>query len=112
MVVTEQIDKNGRLVTEKRYYLSSLDQDADKTANAIRSHWHIENKLHWVLDVAFREDGSQIKRDNGASNLAVIRHAALNFFRQRRRGDKISLRGMAKRCSYDSDYLPRMLFGD
>jgi predicted transposase YbfD/YdcC len=112
MVITEQIDKNGRLGTEKRYYLSSCGQDAREAARAVRSHWHIENKLHWVLDVTFREDSSQIKRDNGAQNLAVIRHAALNLFRQSRQGDKISLRGMAKRCSYDTDYLPRMLFGD
>lgn len=109
MVITEQINKDGRLATEKRYYLSSLNQDAKETAHAVRSHWHIENKLHWVLDVAFREDASQIKRDNGAQNLAVIRHAAINLLR-RDKQSKVSLRGRAKRCGYDNDYLESMLF--
>lgn len=112
MVITEQIDKSGRFVIEKRSYLSSLGQNAAVAAHAVRSHWHIENKLHWVLDVTFREDSSRVQRNHGAQNLAVIRHAALNLFRRKRQGDKVSLRGMAKRCAYDTDYLPRMLFGD
>jgi predicted transposase YbfD/YdcC len=109
MVVTEQINKDGRLTTEKRYYLSSLGQDAKVTANAVRSHWHIENSLHWVLDVVFREDDSRVRVDNGAQNLAVMRHAALNILRQDKHS-KLSVNGKTKKCGYDNDYLASVLF--
>ena len=109
MVITEQIDKNGRLATEKRYYLSSLGQDATLTANAIRSHWGIENSLHWVLDVVFREDDSRVRKDNGAQNLAVIRHAALNILRQDKHS-KLSVKTKRKRAGWDNDYLASLLF--
>jgi predicted transposase YbfD/YdcC len=109
MVITEQINKDGRLTTEKRYYLSSCGQDAKLTANAIRSHWGIENSLHWVLDVVFREDDSRIRRDNGAHNLAVMRHAALNILRQDKHS-KLSVNGKTKKCGYDNDYLSSVLF--
>jgi predicted transposase YbfD/YdcC len=109
MVITEQLNKDGRLTTEKRYYFSSLGQDAQETANAIRSHWEIENRLHWVLDVAFREDDSRIRRDNGAQNLAVIRHVALNLARQDKT-TKLGIKNRLKKCNYDNDYLASLLF--
>ena len=111
MVITEWIDKNGRLQTEKRYYISSLNQDAQQTANAIRSHWDIENSLHWVLDVVFREDESRVRRDNGALNLAVMRHAALNLIRQDKK-TKVSVRSRRNRAGWDNDYLASLLFTD
>jgi predicted transposase YbfD/YdcC len=109
MVITEWIDKDGRLKIERRYYLSSLGQDAKQTARAIRSHWHIENRLHWVLDVVFKEDDSRVRRDNGAQNLAVIRHAAINLLR-RDKHSKLSVNGKTKKCGYDNDYLASVLF--
>ncbi|MCP5508040.1 MAG: ISAs1 family transposase [Chlamydiales bacterium] len=58
---------------EHRYYISSLETDAWKISNAGRSHWSVENKLHWQLDVSYREDCCKIRKDNGAENLSVIR---------------------------------------
>lgn len=109
MVITEQLDKHGRLTTEKRYYLSSLSPNAKETAHAVRAHWGIENRLHWVLDVAFREDDSRVRRDNGAQNLAVIRHSALNLLRQDTT-TKLGIKNKRKKCGYDPYYLPSLLF--
>ena len=110
MVITELINNKGRLVTEKRYYISSLEPQAVVAARATRSHWAIENSLHWVLDVAFREDDSRIRRDNGAQNLAVIRHVALNIARQDKT-TKLGIKSRLKKCNYDNDYLASLLFG-
>lgn len=61
---------------------SSLDNAAKQIVAAKRSHWCIENKLYWVLDIAFREDDSRVRQGNAAQNLAVLRHMALNLLRQ------------------------------
>ena len=111
LVITETIDKNGRLNTERRYYISSMQPNAKESARAVRSHWHIENSLHWVLDVGFREDDSRVRRDNGAQNLAVIRHAALNLLRQDK-VTKLGVKNKRKKCGYDNDYLASLLFAD
>jgi predicted transposase YbfD/YdcC len=68
--------------TEARHYLSSLPADATVLSAAIRSHWGIENRLHWVLDVAFREDDCRVRLGHAAENLAIVRHFALNLLRQ------------------------------
>jgi predicted transposase YbfD/YdcC len=70
--------------TEDRYYLASLPPDAAHLARVIRSHWGIENRLHWVLDVAFREDLNRSREGHAPENLAILRHFALNLLRQDR----------------------------
>lgn len=67
--------------TEARYYISSLPATASNLAEAVRSHWGIENDLHWMLDVNFREDQSRIRRDNGPRNMAALRKVALNLLK-------------------------------
>jgi predicted transposase YbfD/YdcC len=63
---------------ETRYYISSLAGEPKQLSTAVRTHWGIENQLHWVLDVAFREDDSRVRQGHAAQNLAVLRHMALN----------------------------------
>ena len=75
MVAAERRVGN-RVSVEYRYYISSLASDAKGLLQATRSHWGIENRVHWVLDLSFREDESRVRMGNAAQNLAVIRHMA------------------------------------
>lgn len=94
--------------TTTRYYLSSLPGTARPIARAVRSHWGIENSLHWVLDVAFREDDNRTHTGHSAENLALIRKLALNLLRlepTRKHGIKAS----RLRAGWDETYLLRVL---
>jgi len=71
---------NGKTTIEQRYYILSIPPDALKFADAIRSHWGIENQLHWILDVAFREDDARSVQGYSGENLSVIRYLAVNQF--------------------------------
>ena len=89
---------------ETRWYISSLTGDAAALLAATRGHWGIENSLHWVLDLSFREDESRVRSGNAAENLAVIRHLALNLLKQDQTINA-SIRAKRKRAAWDSDYL-------
>ena len=96
--------------TEARHYLSSLPADAPRLNQVIRSHWGIENRLHWVLDLAFHEDGSRVRADHAPENLAIIRHLALNLLR----GDptrRIGLKNSRFRAALSDAYLRSILLG-
>lgn len=95
---------------EDRYYLSSLDGDAERLLWAKRTHWGIENGLHWVLDIAFREDESRVRKDHGAQNLATLRHIALNLLKQENTA-KIGIKNKRLRAGWDERYLLRVLAG-
>lgn len=89
---------------ELRFYISSLSANAEKLAKGIRSHWSIENELHWQLDVTYREDLSRVRKGNGAENLSVVRRATLNLLKE----DKTSKVGLQKRrmkASWKREYL-------
>ena len=107
MVQSERRIGNQKTTT-RRYFISSLQSDAKQLLNAISTHWGIENKVHWVLDVTFREDDSRIRKGNGAENFAVLRHIALNLLKQEK-STKLSLRAKRKRAAWDPDYLPKVL---
>ncbi len=109
MVQTERQLGEETTVT-RRYFISSLKADAKLLLHAVRTHWGIENKVHWVLDIAFREDDSRIRKGNGAENFAVLRHIALNLLRQEK-STKLSLRAKRKRAAWDPEYLPTVLPG-
>lgn len=111
IICIESIRRDGdRSTTENRYYLSSLPADAAHLARVIRSHWSIENRLHWVLDVAFREDHNRVRDGHAPENLAILRHFALNLLRQDR-----SVRGGVAtkrlRAALNDTYLRSLLDG-
>jgi len=87
---------DGRATVESRLYISSLPGDAERLLAATRGHWSIENSLHWVLDISFREDDCRVRDGNAPENLAVIRHMALNLLKQDRTV-RASIKGKRKR---------------
>jgi predicted transposase YbfD/YdcC len=107
MVQSEQ-HCHGQITTENRFFISSLPSQASLLLHAVRTHWSIENSLHWVLDVSFREDACRIRRDFAPHNMALLRHLALNLLSQ----DSSSKRGIAakrKKAAWDQSYLIKLL---
>jgi predicted transposase YbfD/YdcC len=97
----------GSVSTETRYFISSRPGNASEIAQAVRDHWQIENSLHWVLDVSFREDSCRIRSDYAAQNMALLRHIALNLLGQ----DKSTGRSSAAKCKragWDQAYLVKI----
>src|SRR5271169_462144 len=106
-MVESQVERGDKIETERRSFISSRALSAAAFAKAARGHWAIENNLHWVLDVTFREDLSRLRAGHGASNMAVVRHFALNLVRQV--ADKRSIKRRRKRASWDLQYLLEIL---
>ena len=98
----------GKTTVERRYYLSSLPLGIETFARAIRGHWGVENKLHWVMDVCFREDQSRARTGFAAENLATLRRLALNMLK-REKTKKRGIRGKQLNASWDHPYLLRLL---
>ena len=95
---------------EQRYYISSRELTAEDLAIAARAHWGIENRLHWMLDVIFGEDGSQVRKDNAPQNLSLLKKIVLNLIRSDTTDKvKTSLRQKRKRAAWDDDIRMRML---
>jgi predicted transposase YbfD/YdcC len=92
------------------YFITSLDSQADKFLHAKRSHWGVENSLHWVLDIAFNEDHSRVRKDNAPRNFAVLRHMALNLLKQELTV-KAGIKAKRLKCGWDADYLLKVLAG-
>ena len=93
----------GKSEREARFYITSLKADAERLGMAIRGHWGIENGLHWVMDMVFRDDECRIRRDNAPANFATVKHMASNLLRQA--PGKDSLRVKRKVAAWDDDYL-------
>ena len=91
------------MARERRYYLSSAKLDPDVFAPAVRAHWGVENRLHWVLDVVFHDDLVRLQTRYGSQNMAVIRHMNMNLVRAF--SDKHILKTRRKRANLSPDYL-------
>jgi predicted transposase YbfD/YdcC len=106
--VTSQRQQAGETSSETRYFMSSLPPAAARLLSAIRAHWQIENSLHWVLDMAFREDENRARKDHAPENLSLIRHLTLNLLKQATTV-KAGLKAKRKRAGWDHDYLLGLL---
>jgi len=93
---------------ERRFYLSSLANEAPKLGAAVRAHWGIENTLHWSLDVVFQEDRCRVRQGNASENFAVLRHLALGLL-QRENTVKAGLKTKRLKCALNPDYLLKVL---
>jgi predicted transposase YbfD/YdcC len=105
--VTRTRETTAGTTLETAYYLLSKAVSAKRFNQVVRSHWGIENRLHWRLDVVMNEDQDRNRMDNGPYNLAILRHMALNVMQQE--GSKGSLRGKFKKAAWNNAYLRRLL---
>jgi predicted transposase YbfD/YdcC len=95
---------------ETRYYITSVENNAALILESVRAHWGIENGLHWVLDIGFREDESRVRKDHAPENMAVLRHIALNLLKQEQT-TKIGIKAKRLKAAWDQNYLLRVLSG-
>lgn len=99
-----------KIETETRYYITSLPADAKLLAKAIRSHWGIENTLHWTMDVTFREDHSRIRKCNAPENFAIMRRAVFSIIK-RNKPSGISVKKAQFKALMNPQFASKMLFG-
>jgi predicted transposase YbfD/YdcC len=99
-----------RTTQETRFFISSLPPDATTLARVVRSHWAIENSLHWVLDVAMNQDRTRIRTGHAPENLAILHHIALNLLKQERT-EKLGIKNKRLAAGWDHDYLLRVIMG-
>jgi predicted transposase YbfD/YdcC len=97
----------GNTTHDIAYYLLSTALSSERFLEVVRSHWGVENRLHWRLDVVMNEDQQRNRSDHGPNNLTVLRHMALNVMQKD--PTKGSLRGKRKRASWDENYLRTLL---
>lgn len=105
--VETEVERNGKTERETRYYLCSLALSALMFARAVRAHWGVENRLHWVLDVVFRDDLTRFRTGDGPQNMAIIRHTALNLLSRAR--PTTSLKNRRKRAGWNPSYLETLI---
>ena len=107
-MVESQREINGKVSIEQRYYILSIQSDVQRFAAAVRSHWSIENQLHWILDVGFAEDAVQSCSGYSAENLAVIRHVGVNLL-SRDKTIKVGVKTRRLKAGWDDNYLKTVL---
>ena len=108
-MVEATTERGSKTARERRYYLSSAKLDAKTFARAVRAHWGIENRLHWVLDVIFHDDLARLRTGHGPENMAVVKHMAMNLLRDAK--PMTSLKNRRKLAGWNVDYLDQLLRG-
>lgn len=102
---------NGKESIEKRYYLSSAENNPEQMQQAVRSHWGIENTLHWSLDVSFKEDLCSTRNENAAENLSLVRKLAMNIVQKAKNAFKgLGIKRLIKKAGWCTDTLDQVLF--
>lgn len=107
-IVISEKEEKGKKSLDCRYYIASIENNAEQFAKAVRSHWGIENSLHWVLDVTFREDECRIRKGDAPENFAMLRHIARNLLQQEK--TKMSIKQKQLRAGWDKHFLGKVLF--
>lgn len=105
--IEARVEHKYHCTKERRYYIASRPLSAEQAAHAVRAHWRIENALHWVLDVTFKEDLARVRKGHGAQNMAIVRHFAINIVRNAK--DKHSIKLRRKIASWDTRYFEILL---
>jgi predicted transposase YbfD/YdcC len=109
VIMVEAERQIGSLTTvETRYFIASIENNAALALYAVRGHWGIENQVHWILDIAFREDESRVRKDHGPENFAVLRHIALNLLKQDTT-TRLGTQNKRLKAAWDQDYLLALL---
>jgi predicted transposase YbfD/YdcC len=102
--------RDGKACDDVRYYILSKTLTARRFGTLVRSHWGIENSLHWQLDVSFDEDRNRTRKDHAATNLAVLRRIALSLLKNET-GSKVGIKNRRLTAAWNTDYLHKVLFG-
>jgi predicted transposase YbfD/YdcC len=110
MVAREYVDTKGETHTGTRYYISSLPAEVKRIAAAVRGHWGIENGMHWVLDVAFREDRNRARADHAQANLGIFRRTALSLLKNTK-GLEGSIHCRRQQAAWNNTTLEKIIFG-
>jgi predicted transposase YbfD/YdcC len=105
--VEATVEREGKTTTSRRYYLASAALDAKAFARAVRAHWGIENRLHWIMDVVLKDDLARLRTGHGPENMATVRHMAMNLVRQAR--PTTSLKNRRKLAGWNQDYLETLV---
>lgn len=106
-MLESQHEIDGKTTRETRFYITSLRSQAELIGPMIRAHWAIENSLHWVMDIVFRDDECRVRTDNAPANFATFRQMAYNLARMALGKDSIRLR--RKTAARDDEYLARLV---
>jgi predicted transposase YbfD/YdcC len=108
-MVENRVERGGAIAGERRYYICSARLDAETFARAVRAHWGVENRLHWVLDVIFHDDLARLRTGHGPENMAIVRHIGMNLLRSTKATASLKVR--RKKAAWNAGYLGDVLRG-